>query len=321
MRTLPILCSLLFAMPGAAQDLRRGLLDADLVAVGRQVGKKKHDEELELHRVQVVHDVRGAAGNTAVTVLDWPKLGLHQRPTPRQSRLYCLQDASAVAARLGLPTADGPYYKMVGWVGCNPLVGSDVQADPTVQFAKVLAGSDAGARPGDTADALCRTALAGAPIVRIEAARLLTERADLRALLSPLQWSQLMSRAGGELDDLPHKIALAELCAEQRLDGLLDTLAVSLGPVTDPEYARAVGRIGRRLHGEDATLVLLQRLQQLREPESRAVVMLAIGATNSQSAFDALQRLQDLSPADAAVAAGLKEHRGTRAAEAAARRK
>jgi hypothetical protein len=321
MRPLPILCSLLFAIPGLAQDLRRGLLDADLVAVGRQVGKKKHNDDLELHRLQIVHDVRGAGGNTAVTVLDWPKLGLHQRPSPRQSRLYCLQDASAAAARLGLPTADGPYYKMVGWAGCSPLVGSDLQADATVQFASVLARSDAGARPLDTADALCRIALVGQTPVRTEAAKLLTERADLRALLTPLQWSQLVARASGELDDVPHKIALAELCAEQRLDGLLESLAVSLGPVADPDYARTVGRIGKRLHGEGATPLLLQRLDQLREPQSRAAVMVALGATNNDSALAALTRMRDFAPADAAVAAALKEHRSTRVQEASARRR
>lgn len=321
MRILPILCSLLFAVPGLAQDLRRGLLDADLVAVGRQVGKTPHGDDLELHRVQILNDVRGAAGNPAVTVLDWPKLGLHQRPSPRQSRLYCLQDASATANRLGLPVANGPYYRMVGWAGCSPLVGKDLDADATVQFARVLARSDAGGRPLDTADELCRIALEGAPTVRTEAAKLLTERGDLRGLLTPLQWSRLVSRAGGELDDLPHKIALAELCAEQRLDGLLETLAVSLGPVKDPEYARAVGRIGRLLHGEAATQLLQQRLQQLREPESRAVVLLAIGATNNASALDALVRLRDAMPADAAVAEALKEHRSLRVADAVGKRK
>ena len=101
MRSILPAC-LLLASLAPAQDLRRGLVDADVVVVGRQVGKAPHGDDLVLHHVQVLLDVRGAAGNTAVTVLDWPNLALHQRPVPRQSRLYCLQDASAMATRLGL---------------------------------------------------------------------------------------------------------------------------------------------------------------------------------------------------------------------------
>src|SRR5712671_1800639 len=75
------------AVPGSAQSLRQGLLAADLVVVGRQVGKQAHDAEVVLHRLQVVRTIRGDA-NTAVIVLDWPNLSLHQRPVPRQQRLY-----------------------------------------------------------------------------------------------------------------------------------------------------------------------------------------------------------------------------------------
>lgn len=320
MRIPTFFCSLLFAAPLLAQDLRHGLLDADVVVVGREVNKTKHNDDLEFHRLQVMSDIRGAAGNTAVTVLDWPKLGLHQRPSPRQSRLYCLQDASAIATRLGLPAAQGPYYKMVGWAGSSPLVGADLTTDATVQFAKLLARSDAGARPSDTANELCQIALTGAKPVRTEAARLLTERGDLRGLLSPFQWSQLVSGASGELDDVTHKIALAELCAEQRLEGLLNTLAISLGPVTDPEYARVVGRIGKLLHGEAATTILQQRMTQLRDEKDRAVVLLAIGATNTDSALDALLRM-DMAGKNTAVEAALKEHRSPRAREAIAKKK
>ncbi|MBM4059963.1 MAG: hypothetical protein FJ265_02555 [Planctomycetes bacterium] len=317
MRALPLFCSLLFAVPPAAQDLRRGLLDADAVVVGRQVGRTRHGDQLDLHRLQVLHPIRGAGGAGAVTVLDWPQLGLHQRPSPRQSRLYCLQDASATAARLGLPPAQGPYYKMVGWAGSSPLIGAELDADPVVRFARVLARSEAGARPLDTAAELCRIALeAGAP-VRTEAARLLGERPELRAQLAPLQWSQLLARAGGELEDVGLKIALAELCAEQRLEGLLDTLAVSLGPVQDADYARAVGRIGRLLHGEQATERLQERLVRLAGPQDRAMVLLAIGATNTESALELLLRCRNADRADRAVEAALAEHRSPRAREAA----
>ena len=317
-KLLPIGSSLLLLALLPAQELRRGLVDADAVIVGRQVGKTVHDEDVVLHRVQVLQDVRGAAGNTAVTVFDWPKLSLHLRPTPRQSRLYCLVDASAIATRLNLPANDGPYYKMVGWPGSNPLVGAEIGNDPCVRFARLLADSEAGTPPRDTASALCTTGLQGPAGLRTEAVRFLTERPDLQAKLDQLQWSQLVTRAGGEVEDVPHKIALAELCAEQRLEGLVDALAVSLGQVTDPEYARAVGRIGKLLHGEAATAKLEERLRLAGQPQDRAALLLAIGATNTSSALDMLLRLDAKDPA---VKAALNEHRSPQAKEAAAKRK
>ena len=324
MRTFPwLLASFVCCIvPAAAQELRRGLVDADLVAVARQVGKTDHGDDVVLHRVQIVHPIRGAGAATAVTVLDWPKLALHERPTPRQSRLYCLQDASAQATRLGLPAADGPYYKMVGWPGSNPLIGADVTTDAIVAFAKVLAAAEAGAPPATTAAALCATALDGSAAVRTEATRYLVERGDLRAHLGDVQWSRLLSRACGEVDDVPHKIALAELCAEQGLAGLLDALVVALGQVHDPEFARAVGRIGAVLHGEQVTEKLQARIATAADPADRAALLLAIGASQTTTALDALLQLDGIKEGkDAAVAAALREHRSPRAQEAVARRK
>jgi hypothetical protein len=302
----------------SAQELRRGLVAADAVIVARQLGKTAHDEDVELHKLQVLHDVRGAKGAPTVTVLDWPKLALHQRPMPRQSRLYCLQDASKAAARLGLPENGGPYFKMVGWPGSNPLVGAEPATDPSVRFAQILAASETGTAPTDTATALFQTALQGAPTVRNEAVRYLTERGDLRAKLVGLQWSQLIARAAGELEDVPYKIALAELCAEQRLDGVFDALVIGLSEIPDPEYARTVGRLGKALHGEDAAVRLTERLRRAAQPAQRAPLLLALGATNTDSALDALLRMDRT---DAAVEAALREHRSPKAQEAVARKK
>lgn len=320
MRTAPFLFSIL-CLPAllAAQELRRGLVTADAVIVARGVQRTEVGDDLVVHRLQVVRPVRGAGGAATLAVLEFPRLGLHQRPSPRQSRLYCLQDATAQAARLGLPAADGPYYKMVGWPGSNPLVGAEIDQDPVFAFAALLAAGDAGAPPATTAQALCRTALEGDASVRVEAVRHLTERPDLRSHLDGLQWSRTMSRAAGELDDVPYKIALAELCAEQRLDGLLDALAVSLGPVTDPEYARTVGRIGKLLHGEAATAKLESRLRNAGADADRKALLLAIGATDTESALQALLRLHEVGN-DPAVEAALQEHRSPRAREAVARR-
>lgn len=317
MRHPTIACAAIVGLllPLAAQDLRRGLVAADAVVVGRQVAKTPHDEDVTLHTLQVVLDVRGAAGATAVTVLDWPKLALHQRPTPRQTRLYCLQDASGNAARLGLPADKGPYFKMVGFAGSNPLVGADLDADPVVRFARLLAASEAGAPTNDTARGLFAAALEGDAAVRTEATRLLAERPDLRQRLDGVHWSRLIGRAVGETDDIAYKSALAELCAEQRLDGVFDALLVGLAEVQDPGYAATVGRIGKALHGEDAAAKLLARLQQTAQAERRAPLLLALGATNTAGALDALLRMDRKDPA---VLAALKAHRDPKAQEAVA---
>jgi len=304
-----------------AQALRRGIADADTVVVARQVGKTKHSDSVVLHRLQVLREIRDADGYAAVTVIDWPKISLHQRPSPRQSRLYCLKDATTTANRLGLPTAKGPYFKMVGWQGSNPLIGAKIEEDPIVGFADLLARGRDGASAVETAAELATVAVRGAPPVRTEATRLLSERADLRGRITGQQWSQVIARASGETDDIDYKIALAELCAEQRLAGLVDTLAISLGPVQDPEYARAVGRIARLIHGEEGTGILERRLQHLRNPEDRAVVLQAIGATNTDTALAFLLQLDSVVGADTAIVTALKEHRSPRAREAVLRRR
>ncbi|MGC6486503.1 MAG: hypothetical protein ACON4Z_02575 [Planctomycetota bacterium] len=315
MRSLYLVCAALaLAAATTGQDLRRGLASADAVIVGRQVGKTPHGDSLTLHRVQVLEAVRGLEGERAVTVLDWPKLSLHSRPTPRQSRLYCLLDASAVAQRLGLPSRGAPYFKMVSWAGSHPLIGGERDQDPVVRLARLLAAAERGAPPGVTASALAQLAVDGDPRVRSEAARYLTERSDLRGKLAGVHWSRLTARATGEVEDIDYKIALATLCAEQRLGGLVDALAVSLGPVTDPRYARCLGRISKVLHGEQATEVLSRRLRNLGKSEDRRMVLLAIGATETQSALDALLKMDER---DADVTAALREHRSKRARDAA----
>ncbi|MCR9246182.1 MAG: hypothetical protein NXI31_14220 [bacterium] len=321
--TLTVLATTVATLPATlrAQNLRRGISDADLVAVARQVGKRPHNDRVTLHRVQILEDVFGSDGRAAVTVLDWPRLSVHQRPMPRQSRLYCLRSANVTASRLGLPASEGPYYKMVGWPGSNPLVTGDRSKNPIVGFANVIARAKAGASATSTASELATIAVRGDASVRIEAARLLTERQDLRKVIAAPQWSQIVGRATGETEDVPFKIALAELCSEQRLEGLVDNLAVSLGPVSDPRYARCVGRIARAMHGEGASAILERRLPNLRNPRDRVAVLRAIGATNTETALALLLRLDKVMGKDAAVEAALAEHRSPQAKAAVLRRK
>ena len=320
-RRLPFV--LLAALPLAAaraQELRKALLEADLVAVAREVGKDAAGPELALHRLQIVAGVRGVpAGATAVVVLDWPGLALHNRPVPEQQRLYCLQDATAAAKRAGLPDDGGPYFRMSGWAGSNPPIGQGGAADPVLRLARLLAATEQGADPVTTAAGLVELAMQGAPEVRIEATRLLAERPDLRTRIPAMQWSTLLARVSGEVDDVPYKIALAELCAEQGLPGLAEALVVGIGPVRHVDYLRTVGRLLAHLRGESATPMLLERVQMAREPKDRQALLLALGATQTDSALDALLNLRSAG-ADPAVDAALGEHKSRRARAAVQKR-
>lgn len=324
MNRTPAVASLLFALavaPLSAQELRRALVDADLVAVGRQVGKTAFSPDVDLHRIQITAALRGVPdGQTTATVIDWPHLSLHVRPSPRQSRLYCLQEAAREAQRLGLPVADGPYYRMSNAAGSNPLVGADLTTDPTFRFAQILAAADRGVTPAATAAAIVDTALGDDAAMRLEATRHLAEQPLLRQRLLPVQWSRLLGRTSAETADVDYKIALAELCAEQRLDGVVDALIVGLGSVPDPAYSAAVGRLCASLLGEDAAAPLLQRLQTTGDDATRKAIILAVGATRTPRALDALLQLQQAGTAEQAVTEALKMHGCRQALEAAAKK-
>lgn len=310
----------------AAQELRRALVDADVVAVARQVGKTAFSAEVDLHRLQIVDAVRGVrAGVTSVIAIDWPHLSLHNRPSPRQSRLYCLHDATREAQRIGLPADGGPYYRCNARPGSNPLVSADLDADPIVRFARVLAAADRGVSPDTTVAALAVMALGDDAVVRLEATRHFAERPLLRTHLTTVQWSRMLGRTSAETSDVDYKIALAELCAEQRLDGVVEALVVGLGPVHDVAYARAVGRLCANLLGDEASQPLMQRLQTTADKDTRAALVLAIGATQTGAALDALLQLKQASKADAAaeasVDAALREHGSQKARDAVLRGK
>lgn len=302
-----------------AQELRFALLDADLVAVGRQIGKQAFDDNVDLHRIQVMETLRSGGGAAAatVTVIDWPNVSLHNRPQPRQSRLYCLHDATREATRIGLPADKGPYYRMNGRAGSNPLIGKDLAQDPFVRFAKLIQDGEAGTTPLDTATALLATAIGDDAMTRLEAARHLAEQPLLAARITPLQWTEVLARASAETTDAEFKIALAELCVGQRLPGLVDALVVGLDTMHAPEYARAVGRLCAVMMGDDAIEPLQKRLQTTADTEARSAMLLALGATRSPKALDALLRYKQLDSKDASIDAALKEHGGKVAREAA----
>jgi hypothetical protein len=309
----------LAAVPLHAQELRFALLDADLVTVARQLGKQSFDDNVDLHKVQVIQTLRSGGGTipATVTVLDWPNLSLHNRPQPRQSRLYCLHDATRDAQRLGLPADQGPYYRMNGRAGSNPLVGQDLTRDPIARFAQLIADGEAGHAPLVTATALLATAIGDDATTRLEAARHLAEQPLLAARITPLQWSDVLSRTSAETADAEYKVALAELCVGQRLPGLVEALIVGLDTMHNAEYARAVGRLCSVLLGEDAAEPLLKRLASNADGNTRKAMLLALGATRVPKALEALLQWKQLDSNDAAINAALKEHGGKVAREAA----
>lgn len=312
-----------FAPPAAAQDpdpyadghLRRALVATDRVVVARHVRTQKVGDEAALHTLLVERTLDGQEAERLVVV---EPLGIswHQRPTLRQLRLYCLHDAGKMARRLGLPEDGGPYTHMGGPPGSDPKVGEPVEQDPYIAFARVvLAAEDGSARLHETASPLAATALGEHPVLRLEAARLLGERPALHGALDAVHWTSLVSRATGEDEDIAYKIALAELCAEGRVEGLVDALCLGLPSIDSDPFAECVGRIAVTLHGEAAADLLLGRLKMYREPRVRARFLRALGATRTETALQALLEIhgQEATPA---VAAALRVHGSRRAREA-----
>lgn len=306
-----------------AQELRFAALDADFVAVARQIGAREEGEHLEVHTLQIVRAVRGgpATAPTTVTVIDYTDVRLHFRPTPRQSRLYCLHDATKAAVSLHkLDAAKGPYFTMSQRAGSNPLVGADLDADPTLRFCKLLLQAEGGEHASEVAQSLVDTAMSTHAETRIEAARLLAERPLTAARVAELQWGEMLARTTAETEDVDYKLALFELCATRRMPGLVEAMLVSLDKTRTPQFARAVGRLCVALRGEEAAQPILERLSGNAEPELRATLLLALGATRTEKARDALIRFKQADASDPSIDAALREHSGKSADEASGKR-
>jgi len=304
-----------WCVPLPAQELRVAIEEAPVVVVGRHRGVRPHGDYL-LHKVAVVRALHGTEAEE-VTVVEWKKLSFHVRPAIASTRLWCLHPVDG--DRLGLPA--GTYFRLDQHPGSHPPVDGNAPAgDPIVRFAELLI--DAG-RAGTIADRraeLVDAALTGPAPVRLEAARLLVERAVLLAALDPLELSKLLARAGAETEDVEYKIALATICAERRMPDLIDALALGWPRIDDESFSRALGRFARHLHGEDAAERLLPYLQRTRDPKLRGHVLLALGATSTESALEVLLRVRRLETDRAPVDAALRLHGSPRAIEAVDRR-
>ncbi len=310
--------SLLLALAAAnatalAQDLRSAIDRAEFVGVGRHHGVRPHGEDFLLHKVAVVQNL-GEPLADEITVLEWKKVAFHVRPAIAATRLYCLHEV-AEPARLGLP--EGRYFKLDQNAGSHPAVDPKApERDSSVRLARVLLGAKRSGSIVGAKDALLDLALRGPTPVRTEATRLFAERSALLDALHAVDLATLLGKAGAETEDIDYKLALATVCAERRMPGLLEGLCLTWPQIDDENFSRAVGRFARHLHGEAATEQLLPWLQRSRDPKLRGHVMLALGATSTDAALEALLRIKRLEPGNRALEAALRLHGAPAAVEA-----
>ncbi|MDP6931085.1 MAG: hypothetical protein QF412_15410 [Planctomycetota bacterium] len=286
------------------QNLRQATVAADIIVVATDIGVRPLGKSLLLHRLRVISTLKGDAPSL-LTVPESKQVAQHVRPGPGETRLYCLHDFDERARRLGLPQSQAPYFTMSGYQGSNPAI-ADHRKAPAVEFARIILAAQANRTPQETCSALLRQIFTGPPTLRLEAAQALVERPILRRRLSPFDRSQLMALAVGEIKDIPFKIAVAELCAEDRMQGLVDALCRCIDEVADPRFAASLGRIAKVLHGESATEVLRPHLLGTQRQRSRSRLILALGATETQSARQALLRMRETDGPDADIDAALK---------------
>lgn len=314
MRALTLLSISLLLGAAPAQSLRHAVRDADVVIVATQVSSQDLGNNLTMHRLRVEKTLKGTPP-AEISVVHLRGVCAHQQPRAQQ-RLYCLDDFAKGAAAADLPGTWAPYFKMKGHAGSNPTV-ADAERGPECELARIVIDSEEGAAAKDINRRLMQLVLFGRDVTRTEAVQALTERPVLLGALDALQLSDLVSRAVGETEDIPFKIALATLCAERRVEGLVDALCISIESVDDPRFACALGRLATLLHGEDAVDVLRPHIVKRTRPATRDRLLLALGATSTNRALEALLRFRSMeSGRTDAVDAALRAH-GSRRAKAA----
>ncbi len=318
--TCVLMAATAVSAPVSSQQLRRAVAAADRVVVATGVGVQPLGKQLIAHRLRISTTLRGEPIDE-LTVIEHKRLSEHTRPKPGVQRLYCLSSFADKAHALGLPGSRAPYFKMTGHPGSNPDV-PDVDESAAVELARLILAGEHGVAAGDTAGPLLALVFDGPPGIREEAVGAFIERSALRDALGAPQKGQLMARATGETEDVRFKIALAQLCAEMRLPGTVDALCLSFDAVDDRRFAITVGRIAKALHGEKAIDVLRPHLVRQQHQTTRAKLLLALGATQTHAALEALLRMQRTGGRDLPfVEAALAAHDTRRAREAIAEKR
>jgi len=305
-----------------AQQLRRGIAAADVLAVATCV-RVQPAGDFVLYRLKLVEVLRGEEflklkdGNRAdhVAVIEVKRVSQHNRPTPAKLRLYCLHDQSKQAGKLGLPTGFAPYFRMSGFSGTNPDLGKPLEKDPVVGLVRILVAADKGLAPRKVSERIFTIALHGDVRVRNEALKILSERDVLLGYVNQVQMRDVLTRAVGETDDIPYKVALCDLCATKRINNLVDRLCVSIPQTGDDRFLRALGRIAKYLHREQAANVLMVHVARA-QGRTRDRLIYTLGATSTDAALKELLRMQTNPKDRKSVDAALRVHGAPRALKA-----
>lgn len=301
-----------------AQQLRRAVAAAELVATGK-VLRVQPTKTHVIHWFVVDEVLRAPKGidkGSRVAILQTKGVAEHHQPQAARAMLCCLRDVSWRSTRGNLPQGLEQAFAPSGFAGGMVLLAQKgAEPDPRLGLARILVAAEQGGAPRQTLEKIYPLALQGDPRIRLEAAHLLAERQVLNGLLTPIHLSGLVGRAQGETEDIPYKIALAEICASRKLAALIPALAVSCEQVGDPRFLRALGRIARHIHGDQAAAALLPHLRRGRG-RTKERLLLALGATNTEAALEHLLKLRRQPAWKKAADAALKVHASPRAAAA-----
>ncbi|MCC6786170.1 MAG: hypothetical protein IT457_25220 [Planctomycetes bacterium] len=295
--------------PIAAQKLRFGVADASLVVIAESSGSKALDEHLVLHEFRVIETLKGAAEET-LTVIEHAHVADAPAPQRDGRRLLCL----VPDRRAATPKSGGPFWRMTGYAGDNPPIDTSPASDDVLRLARTLVDAERGLDQAELADRLVTLALSGRAPAQREAIESLREREALRRRIPRIELDALLARAVAETGDVELKIALGSLCAEAGMRNTVEALCSALTHCQDERFAKALGRIAAHAHGERATAVLNPFLQQARGA-TRDALLLALGATATDSALAQLIQLRERQGAQPAIDAALRAHGSQRALE------
>lgn len=323
-----VLVAGLLAPRANAQQLRNAAWSADLIVVARVVSVQPLGNEMFLHKLRPERTLKGEAPEQ-ITVVETKGVSDRPKPTLGPARIYCLRPAR----NLELPERHGPFFKMLGLAGDNPVAevpesvpeeeraAATARVRTSIELVEFVVASERGISPRVAGQTLHNLALSGTGPSKTEAVQLLRERTVVRDALNAVQRSALLTRASAEDEDLDYKIALASLCAELRMSGVVESLCLSLESKPDTRVAKTLGRLAKFLHGEQAVEAIRPFYLQARKSEVRNAMLLAIGATETESALEAILRIKDLNGDSAAVDAALRAHGTARALDAVSDRK
>ena len=311
-----LLAGLVSALP--AQHLRHGVWSAELVVVARVTSVRPIGKELIFHKLQPLRTLKGEAPES-ITIVESKKVSDRPKPVLGEPRIYCLKSAPNDE----LPAQHQPYYRMLGFKGDHPVVTLDATPkDSHIDLTEKLVASEAGQlSPRDCCRELLRIALRGTGKARTEAIEVLREREITRGEIIELQKSALLARAVAETDDVEFKSALASLCTELEIPGVIEALCLSLESKPDKQFALTLGRLTRFRHGEESVEVLRPQIVKARQAEVRDTLLLALGATKTKGALEALLNYRQVNGGGEAIDAALRAHGKPRALEAIAKKK